>query len=98
MLIILLCFAAGIGIGFALRSRRRLADQAGRLTSAAVCLLLFLLGLSIGVNDALVDNLGTLGLEALALMAGAVSGRIAITHLIFRRFYRENASHRDTPQ
>ena len=95
MLIILLCFAAGIGIGFALRSRRRLADLSGRLTSATVCLLLFVLGLSIGVNDALVGNLGTLGLEALALVAGAVGGSIAVVYLIYRRFYRERASHRD---
>ena len=88
MLVILLCFVVGIGAGFALRARWRLAALAGRLTNTAVCLLLFVLGLSIGVNDRLVDNLGTLGLEALALAAGAVSGSIVITFFIYHRFYK----------
>lgn len=50
----------GIAIGYAMRSCDWL-QKLGKPISYTILLLLFLLGISVGSNKAIVENLGTLG-------------------------------------
>lgn len=53
-----------------------------KLLLAAILLLLFLLGISIGANSKLMEKLPSIGLQALILMLFCVGGSIAISLLI----------------
>ncbi|ACV67351.1 LysO family transporter [Desulfohalobium retbaense] len=76
MLYILGCFLGGLAVGFAMRRQQHRLKPVGRLTDAAVCFLLFVLGAKLGANETVMDNLGQLGWEALWLTLGAVLGSL----------------------
>ncbi len=81
MLIVLLLFAAGLFLGHLLRGRPvvRLADK---LTVWCIYLLLLVMGLSIGGNQHVLSQIGTLGVQAGLLAAGAVAGSLMLVQLV----------------
>lgn len=78
MLLIILFFVFGAGLGFLLRKRESLSPVVEKLTQAVVCALMVVLGISVGANPQVMQNLGSLGLQALALTVGAVTGSILV--------------------
>jgi uncharacterized membrane protein YbjE (DUF340 family) len=82
MLIIIGCFIAGIVLGRLLRSRQQVIKIADRFTMWAVFLLLFVLGVSVGVNQQVLANVGSLGLQAGVLSLGAIVGSIVAVQLL----------------
>lgn len=91
MLIIIACFIAGILAGIALRGRTRILGRVSKATDLAVGFLLFVLGVSIGVNEEVIANLPSLGLEGLALSLGAIAGSIAAVSPLKKLFAGESA-------
>ena len=71
--------------GYLLRNRN--LSLVPRLVTVAIWALLFLLGMSVGGNRDILDNLHTLGLEALALTAGGVLGSVALAWVVYRVFF-----------
>lgn len=65
-----------IGIGLASRMPLK------KLTMGSIFLLLFLLGVAIGSNDALFDSLPVLGWQSLTIMLFCVGGSIICSRLI----------------
>ena len=86
MLIILGCFLGGLGLGFALRHRQQRLKPVAKLTDAAICFLLFVLGAKLGTNAEIMENLGQLGWEALWLTLGAVGGSLLAVRPLERLF------------
>jgi len=78
MLTIILFFLLGAGLGFLLRKQEGMAIWVEKLTQAVVCALMVVLGISVGANPQVMQNLGSLGLQALALTVGAVAGSIVV--------------------
>ena len=68
---------AGIAAGYLLR-KIELLQKIGKPISYTILLLLFLLGISVGANKDIVDNLATLGGQAFLLaLAGTVGSVLA---------------------
>ena len=82
----------GIGAGWLLRSRR-IAPAVGRLIMVAIFLLLFLLGVSVGTNRQIMENLSTLGLEALLIGGAATLGSVCCSWGVWRLFFRKGEEH-----
>ena len=82
MLILILLFMIGIGLGAALRRRQALRPWVEGLTRGVVCALMVVLGISVGSNPQVMQNLAGLGLQALALTVGAVAGSILAVRLM----------------
>ena len=77
---------AGIAAGYLLR-KIELLQKIGRPISYTILLLLFLLGISVGANKEIVDNLATLGSQAflaLASTGGSVLAGWGVYHLFFK--------------
>ena len=91
MLVIIACFIAGILAGIALRGRTRILRWVSKGTDLAVGFLLFVLGVSIGVNEEVISNLPSLGLEGFALSLGAIVGSIAAVGPLKGLFARESS-------
>ena len=69
---IMLC---GIGAGYLLRNRKM--SFIGRVITALIWVLLFLLGIEVGANPRIVNGLQTLGLEAIVLtIAGSLGSAV----------------------
>ena len=79
---------AGIAMGYLLR-KIELLQKIGKPISYTIFLLLFLLGISVGANKDIVDNLATLGGQAFLLAVastgawqlGAVTGGVPIQNM-----------------
>lgn len=92
MLTILLFLLLGMGVGFVLRRRRKALEWAAKAAHWMVYLLLFFLGLSVGLNDTVIAALGSLGVQALVLSVGAVVGSV-LTAVIIERWVLGTAVH-----
>ena len=82
MLILILLFIIGIGLGAVLRRRQAMRPWADGLTRGVVCALMLVLGISVGSNPEVMQNLAGLGLQALVLTVGATAGSILAVRLM----------------
>ncbi len=86
MLIVIGILLSGILLGFVLR--KRLNEKfLNRFLLYSIYLLLFLMGVGIGTNKQILENLLSLGLQALALTLGAVAGSILVVFLVYKLFF-----------
>lgn len=83
MWIILIFLALGTLTGVALRGQQRLLNWLERGATTAVYLLLFLLGISVGGNQAAMNALGSLGTQALLLSLSAIVGSVLLALLLY---------------
>ncbi len=78
----------GIAVGYLLR-KVELLQKIGKLISYTILLLLFLLGISVGANDAIVDNLTTLGGQAFLIALAGTSGSVLAAWGVYHFFFKE---------
>ena len=76
---IMLC---GIGTGYLLRNQKM--SFIGRIITALIWVLLFLLGIEVGSNPSIVNGLQTLGLEAIVLTLGGSIGSAIFARALWR--------------
>jgi uncharacterized membrane protein YbjE (DUF340 family) len=82
MFIVIGLMLTGVFIGFALREKVSFA-WVGKAISVAIFALLFLLGVGVGINEQIMNNLDTLGVDALIITMGGLIGSIALAWLIY---------------
>ncbi len=83
MFTVVLIMAAGMLAGFLLRKQKKLISISEKLVMWAIYLLLFLLGVAIGMNDHILERFAEMGLLALAITIGGVAGSIFMGWLVF---------------
>lgn len=88
MFIIIGIMFGGIGIGYLLRKIAFL-EKLNKSISLTIYLLLFLLGISVGNNDTIMNNLGTLGGEALLIALAATLGSVTAAWGVCHFFFKE---------
>lgn len=90
IIIVLSIMILGIGIGLFIGNRPRIIKIVSILTSFSIFILLFLLGIGVGTNDKIINNLHTIGLQALILTIGALSGSLICAYLVYKFFFQKN--------
>ncbi len=87
--LLVVSLAAGVTAGLV---KGRFSDDQKKYVSTAITCLVFLLillmGLKTGSNEAVISNLGLYGLQALLITVGAVLGSIVFAMLFERLFFR----------
>lgn len=87
MLQIILIMAAGIATGWLLR--RRSFKFINTLLMVLVWALLFFLGVEAGENQAVIDGIKDLGMEALLLALAGTAGSIALAWVLWKLIRRK---------
>lgn len=82
MLQIILIMAAGIATGWLLR--KRTFNFINTLLIVLVWALLFFLGVEAGENQAVIDGIKDLGMEALLLALAGTAGSIALAWVLWK--------------
>ena len=90
-LIVILLFAAGIIVGRFIRNNRFARRGIDRLVTFAVYLLLFLLGISVGINDKIINDFSRIGYTAVLLTLGAVLGSLFLAKIVYHYFFELSA-------
>jgi uncharacterized membrane protein YbjE (DUF340 family) len=88
MIIVLLLMLAGIIAGFALNRYPKVIQLNDKLTSLAIYVLLFLLGISVGLNKTIIQNLDKIGLQAFIITIGAISGSVFALYFVYRFVFK----------
>lgn len=81
----------GIGIGYLLRDLRFL-QKVEKSISLTIFLLLFVLGLSIGSNSLIINNIGKFGWQAIVLATLSILGSLLASFLVFHLFFKKGGS------
>lgn len=89
MVEILVIMALGILCGFLIRRKDNIIKLVEPLLSWSVYILLFLIGIGVGVNKIVVERLGVIGYQALALTVGAVLGSSLLALLCYKLFFNK---------
>lgn len=80
----------GIAVGYLLR-KFALLQKMGKPISYTILLLLFLLGISVGANEAIIDNLATLGGQALLIAVAGTAGSVLAAWGVYTLFFKERS-------
>ena len=88
ILIVLGLFLVGIVVGRMLLGRPKIHHSSNRLMMWAVYVLLFFLGISVGSNSEIIDNIPSLGFQALVLALAALLGSLVTIRLVSFAFKR----------
>jgi len=88
--IVIALFAAGIMVGRLFREKDKTRKKVDLAVTWSVYLLLFLLGISVGVNDDIIQNFSRIGYKAFWLTIGAVGGSVLLAKIIFNLFFKSN--------
>ena len=86
--------SAGMVAGFLLRKRKELYKKLDKTVSIVIYLLLFLLGLTVGQNRAIVENFHLIGVRALIITLASVAGSVILAAAAYRvLFQKEHKEH-----
>lgn len=83
--------AFGVLIGYPLRHQAKI-QKINFLIHGVVCLLLFLLGLSIGLNKLIVDNLSYFCGQAAVIASLSILGSMLASLVVYHLFFKKGAS------
>lgn len=75
----------GIILGYLFRERN--LKIVHKLINYAIFLLLFLLGITVGANGDIMNNLDTIGYDALIITLAAVTGSVLCAWGVYRFFF-----------
>ena len=89
IIIVLAIMILGIGIGLIIGNRPKIIKVVGALTSFSIFLLLFLLGIGVGTNNKIINNLDSIGIQALVLSLGALLGSLICAYFTYNLFFKK---------
>jgi uncharacterized membrane protein YbjE (DUF340 family) len=89
MATVLLIMLAGILTGFAVNRFPLVVKLNDKLISWAIYGLLFLLGISVGLNKTIIQNLDKIGIQAFIITIGAIAGSVLTLGILYRVYFRE---------
>ena len=85
MIIVISLMVCGIILGYAFKERN--LKFVKKLINYAIFLLLFLLGITVGANGDVMNNLDSIGLEALLITLAAIAGSVLCAWGVYRFFF-----------
>ena len=85
MIIVISLMVCGIILGYAFIERNLKFVQ--KLINYAIFLLLFLLGITVGANGEVMNNLDSIGLEALLITLAAITGSVLCAWGVYHFFF-----------
>ena len=88
MIPVLLLMAAGILSGLFLGKFSITQKINDKLINWAIYLLLLLLGIGVGVNKKIIENIYSIGFQSFIITMGAITGSVAVSWLIYKLFFR----------
>jgi uncharacterized membrane protein YbjE (DUF340 family) len=88
MFAVLILMTIGIIFGFTIKNKTEMVKAIDPMIKIAIYLLLFLLGISVGTNETVIRNLDTLGVQALLLTFGGVTGSVLLSFFTYNFFFK----------
>lgn len=78
----------GVAVGLIFRNKP--LKQLPKAISIVIYILLFFLGVTVGTNEMIIENLHTLGVQAFIITIGALLGSITMSWLAYKYFFKQS--------
>ena len=88
MLNVIIIMSLGIAFGYILRHKETIIKKSEIIVTILIYLLLFFLGITVGLNKEVVTNIPVIGLKALILTFAAIAGSIISMLVVHKLFYK----------
>lgn len=85
----LLFLAIGVIIGIAIKKKQDRKILVEKSITIMIWILLLLLGMSIGANQDIIQNIHIIGGKALLLSVGGIIGSIACSYIVYLKFFKK---------
>lgn len=82
----------GVALGYIFRNMSFIKNTE-KTISYTIILLLFVMGVSIGSNEKIIENLGTFGWQAAIIAISATCGSILSAWIVLTMFFKKGESH-----
>lgn len=92
MIKVLAIMGVGMLMGLLLRNKKNIVKLNNKSIMFIIFMLLFFMGISVGQNAEIMNNLDTIGLRGLQFAIVAVMGSIMLAWLVYRLFFK-NGNH-----
>jgi uncharacterized membrane protein YbjE (DUF340 family) len=89
MIEVLIIMTAGIIVGLLLRKKQNIINYFNKSIIWFVIILLFLMGISVGINNKIMDNLSSIGLQGFILALVAVFGSSVLSYFVYTLFFKK---------
>jgi uncharacterized membrane protein YbjE (DUF340 family) len=90
MIEILIIMFSGIILGFIFRRKKSIITAADKFAGWSIYLLLFLLGLSIGNNDKVINNFAQIGFNSILLTLSGITGSVLLSFIAYKFFFQKD--------
>lgn len=90
MIIVLILFFIGFSLGIIFKTNDKLIRISNTLVNGSICLLLFFLGLAVGINEDIMNSLPTLGLQSILLTLFILIGTLIISYIAYKILFKSN--------
>lgn len=91
MFIVLAIIIVGIIIGMQIRTPKAPA-LLSKILNGIIYLLLLVMGISVGGNQTIIENLSTIGLQAFIITIGAVLGSLIFAYILYRWVFQKEVN------
>ncbi len=88
----------GIAIGFFISKKENLIKINDKLVTWAIYLLLFILGIDVGTNKDIINNIHTIGLQAIIITMGALLGSLICAYIVYKLFFKDKQTQTNSQQ
>lgn len=95
MIEVLIIMSLGMLLGFLFSSKQKFISIINKSTMWIIFALLFFMGISVGINDDIMNNLRTIGLQGFILALVAILGSVVLSWFLYILFFK-NAKHDNT--
>ena len=79
----------GIALGYLFR-KKALLQKLGKPVSYTIYILLFFLGISVGGNHEIINNILSLGSDALLLAFAGTTGSVVAAWIVYKLFFKNS--------
>jgi uncharacterized membrane protein YbjE (DUF340 family) len=95
MITVLVMMVLGMVIGYILKEKKNLIKLFDKITLFIIHLLLFILGIGVGLNKTIILNIESIGVQALVITIGALLGSLILAFFTYQLFFKsaKNQSH-----
>lgn len=90
MLTVILIMTAGIIFGYMIQSKKKLVAGLNKSVLWIIFILLFFMGVSVGGNAEVMNNLDTIGLRGLQLALVTILGSVILAWIVYKFVFKRN--------
>lgn len=87
MITVLVIMIVGMICGYLLKEKKKILRVSEKMTTAIIFVLLFILGIGVGLNEKVISGIDIIGWQAMAITLGSIFGSVILSFITYKLFF-----------